>query len=218
MDAQSLRDALRAVREGMAQDDAVRLHRAVSWLRCAEDYRQSDEDMSLIAGWIAFNACYAIDDSDPDHQAREDFKSFSQKLCEVDSQKQIYNLLWLKYSQFIKALIDNQFVFAPFWQAQRDGGGEWRSSFNQSKSRALRALANNDTSQLLSIVLDRLYVLRNQLIHGGATHSSKVNRGQVRDGKNLLLELMPIIIQLMMENTALDWGKIYFPVVEAPDT
>ncbi|WP_425067816.1 hypothetical protein [Reyranella sp.] len=38
-------------------------------------------------------------------------------------------------------------------------------------------------------ILDRLYVLRNQLLHGGATWNSSVNRSQVRDGAAVLSRL-----------------------------
>ena len=34
---------------------------------------------------------------------------------------------------------------------------------------------------VLSIVLSRIYTLRNQLVHGGATWDSSVNREQLRD-------------------------------------
>jgi len=57
-------------------------------------------------------------------------------------------------------------------------------------------------------------VLRNQLIHGGATYKSQVNRAQVRDGGNILLALLPVVIELMMQHPNNDWGKIYFPPVE----
>lgn len=40
--------------------------------------------------------------------------------------------------------------------------------------------------RLLSIVLDRLSVLRNQRIHGGATWASAVNHAQVKDGADIL--------------------------------
>ena len=46
---------------------------------------------------------------------------------------------------------------------------------------------------VLSIVFDRLYVLRNQLVHGGATWNSQVNRQQLRDGVAILGTLVPLI-------------------------
>ena len=50
------------------------------------------------------------------------------------------------------------------------------------------------------MVFDRLYVLRNQLVHGGATWNSSVNRAQVRDGAAILGFLLPVFVDLMMDN------------------
>ena len=77
---------------------------------------------------------------------------------------------------------------------------------------AHKALKDKNTELLLSIILDRLYVLRNQLVHGGATYKSKVNRAQVKTGKNLLLELIPLFVEIMFNEA--DWGTIYFPVMD----
>lgn len=41
---------------------------------------------------------------------------------------------------------------------------------------------------------DRLYVLRNQIFHGGATFNSKANRDQLRDACDILGDLFPAII------------------------
>lgn len=69
------------------------------------------------------------------------------------------------------------------------------------------------TATVLGIVLDRLYVLRNQLIHGGATWNSRVNRAQVRDGVNLMEALVPLIIEFMLDHPELDFGGIAYPVL-----
>jgi hypothetical protein len=41
-----------------------------------------------------------------------------------------------------------------------------------------------------------------------------VNRDQLRDGGNLLGKLVPLIIELMMDNPATLWGDACFPVVK----
>ncbi len=51
---------------------------------------------------------------------------------------------------------------------------------------------------IISILLDRLYVLCNQLVHGGSTWKSKVNRDQVRDGYRILEDIIPAIIHVIM--------------------
>jgi hypothetical protein len=55
--------------------------------------------------------------------------------------------------------------------------------------------------------------LRNQLVHGGSTWNSGINRTQVRDGAAILGFLMPVFADLMMDNPHQDWGKPFYPVV-----
>lgn len=71
-----------------------------------------------------------------------------------------------------------------------------------------------DTPTLLSILFGRLYVLRNQLVHGGATWNSSANRAQVRDGGALLGCLLPLFIDLMMDNPGHEWPMPNYPVVD----
>ena len=87
--------------------------------------------------------------------------------------------------------------------------------FRENYRRAAElALAGGDTLQVFSIVLARLYVLRNQLLHGGATWNGAVNRAQVRDCANLLGKLVPIVIEIMMDHPKHDWGAATYPVVK----
>lgn len=207
-----LKEQLRNQRDTMTSAHATRLHRAVSWLGCAEKYND-DDDIGFISMWIAFNACYGIEGETEMLSERDSFSKFINQLVELDKDKKIHDCLWLNYSKFVKALVKNQYVYAPFWKSQRAGDEKWLESFDKTNKLAMTALANSDVPLLLGVVLDRLYVLRNQLMHGGATYKSKVNRDQVKDGKRMLMELLPIIINIMMEQKDRDWGEIYFPVV-----
>jgi hypothetical protein len=89
----------------------------------------------------------------------------------------------------------------------------WRASFNQSSVEALNYLSRKKVAPLFSIVLDRLYVLRNQVLQGGATFQSQVNREQVEDGVALLSNIMPIIVRIMLSSSDEDWGDIAYPVI-----
>jgi len=80
--------------------------------------------------------------------------------------------------------------------------------------RAHRALAERDTVTVLGVVLSRIYTLRNQLMHGGATWNSSVNREQIRDCTNLLGKLVPLVIEIMLDHPETRWGDACYPVVE----
>ena len=89
---------------------------------------------------------------------------------------------------------------------------DWQASFTKARRRARIALEKEDTAKLLSIIIDRLYVLRNQLFHGGATYRGAVNRDQISDARGLLIDLIPTIIETMFNKA--DWGDIYYPVID----
>lgn len=191
----------------------VRLHRAVSWVKSAEKYEQ-DEDIAFSSYWIAFNACYAQNGISRDETERHKLKQFLNKLIQHDTEQHIYHCLWYNYSDYIRGLVNNHYLFPLFWESLHNPKIDWKPRFEHSKKQAFQALANNETQYLLGIAFDRLYTLRNQIIHGGATYQSSINRQQLRDSVAFMKNIMPFIIQIIIENPAVDWGKIFYPPVE----
>jgi len=190
----------------------IRLHRAISWLKSAE--KQDDNlDVKFISLWIAFNACYAVDlngiSSKPEKAKLRDFTS---SLVQFDSSR-LYNLFWEKYSGPVRVLIENKFVFEKFWEFNRGDIDNYENSFNKSIATALTCLSKENIEGLMEIVLERLYTLRNSIMHGGSTYNSKLNRAQLKDACNIMQLLVPIIIDIMLENNEHDWGEIAYPVV-----
>jgi len=56
-------------------------------------------------------------------------------------------------------------------------------------------------------------MLRNQLIHGGATWQSAVNRDQIRDAVAILSKFVPIVINFMKDNSNELWGEANYPLI-----
>ena len=193
----------------------LRIHRALSWLDRAEQC--SDLDGRFIFLWIAFNAAYACEiDERQRLSEQETFKAFLQKLCVLDQSKRIDELVWQEFSGSIRVLLDNPYVFQSFWEFQtgKIEEAEWKKRFANGKRAAQQALAGGETPQLLGVLFNRIYTLRNQLIHGGATWNGSVNREQLRDCASLLGKLVPLIIELMMDNTNTLWGDACYPVLD----
>ena len=210
-----LKQRHRQVRDGHPASLTLRVHRALSWLNRAE--QAEDVDGKFIFLWIAFNAAYAQELDDNDRTSdKATFKAFLQKLCDLDASKRIDELIWKEFSGSIRTLLDNPYVFNPFWEFQRGriDESEWKDRFASAKKSAQSALANGNTPMLLWLVFNRLYTLRNQLIHGGATWDGKVNRDQLRDCTRLLGKLVPVIIAVMMDNPNAMWGDAVYPVVD----
>jgi hypothetical protein len=205
----------RAQRAAFPEAMGLRVHRAISWLGRA-GAEKADADVRFILLWIGFNAAYASDLEASSSSERGSFGAFFDTLVSLDSSHRIYDAVWARFSQEIRLLLANKYVFAPFWHQQNGVGGyeDWEKRLATSQRLITSAIKEFDTSRILSVVFDRLYVLRNQLLHGGATWNSSVNRSQVRDGSAVLSWLLPIFIDIMMENPSRDWGRPFYPVVE----
>jgi len=214
-DYATLKDKQRSIRESFSPALSLRTHRALSWLNRAEQETE-DEDARFLFLWIAFNAAYANEAREiVDFGERELLNRFLQRLVESDHDRLLHEIVWDQFSSSIRVLIDNHYVYQPFWRYQAGliEESEWKAAFEKSKAAAHRALGHMDTTKVLGIIFDRLYTLRNQMVHGGSTWNSSVNRAQMRDGCNILGELVPTIIHLMMVNYNQVWGDACYPVV-----
>jgi hypothetical protein len=205
----------RRIRDSFPADLALRVHRSLSWLDRGE---QSSEDLDaqFIFLWIGFNAAYAADiDASPQGE-RGRFGTFFKQLVSLDINSSIYDAVWNNYTSEVKLIANNRYVFSPFWSYQNGDPTykDWEKRLLTSKVFFERAIKKEATADILSVLFDRLYVLRNQLIHGGATWNSKINRDQLKDATSILLTLLPIFIDLMMGNPEVVWGAPYYPVVD----
>lgn len=209
-----LRERFKALpQESTADAWRVRIHRALSWLARA-DAEPDDPDARFLFLWIALNAAYAREIGLGETE-RDRLREFLARLVALDKGGRLHLALFGQFSGPIRTLIENKHVYQPFWAAQQawDQTDAWREGFEAGKRAALHALMDKDTAKVLSIVFDRLYVLRNQLVHGGATWNSGVNRQQVKDGAAILTVLVPLILELMLGHPDHDHGEILYPVV-----
>ena len=201
--------------EGLPDHLRLRLRRAISWVERAER-DGSDFDAAFVFYWISFNAAYAEDRPEgyekTEAEARNRFLGLA---IEMDSGRRIHPVVWQRLAGPIRSLINNRYVFQPFWKHHNlvPGHEDWEGLFERSKEIAANALERRDTLAVLRIVFDRLYVLRNQILHGGSTWNGSVNRGQVQAGALIMAFLIPLFIDLMMENPSVDWGSPHYPPV-----
>ncbi|MXZ90769.1 MAG: hypothetical protein F4W95_05490 [Chloroflexi bacterium] len=186
------------------------MRRAISWLARAEQERD-DPDAAFIFYWISFNALYSIDrPASYKYVERSAIRDYFQKIVSIDIDDVLYDSVWEKFTGPIRVLLDNQYVFNPFWLSsdRERADADWRRQFNNKLSSIHRALGNRsrNTTVILNELFDRLYVLRSQLIHGGATWQGRVNRSQVQDGAAIMAFLVPHFINLMLDKPDDNWG------------
>ena len=208
-----LKERHRQVRDGQPEALRLRIHRALSWLMRAER-EAGDEDARFVFQWIALNAAFAREFSREETE-RERVRGFIGTLVALDADKRLHRALFQQFTGPVRTLIDNRFTFEPFWTALRthDPSERWKQSFDSAKKAAMASVMGGDTATVLGIVFDRLYVLRNQLVHGGATWNGQTNRAQVGDAAAILGTLVPLIVEIMMEHPTQDYGDVLYPVV-----
>ena len=205
----------------------LRLRRALSWLERAEKaHHDGDHDTAFILYWIAFNAAYGQTGSAADGEQREHViqQAYFGKIAGLDPSLR-ETLASQEMWDAICALLNSKYVYEPFWRHHNGmpGNRDWEARFRQrtytswSAMRRLRATtiaADENVVSVLREVFERLYTLRNQLLHGGATWNSSVNRHQVETGTVIMTALMPRFIEAMIENPDTDWGTPRYPVVK----
>ena len=105
-------------------------------------------------------------DSESDH-----FRTFLRNIVENATNRILERIVWDEFSGPIRVLLMNAYVFRPFWRAVwgLEPDGAWRQRFAARKRAAASALVRRDIFTVLGVVFDRLYTLRNQVFHCGAT-------------------------------------------------
>lgn len=199
----------------------LRLRRATSWsLRGEEEEEKGDVDSAFVFYWIAFNALYAEDTADysesSEQEALQRYLSKADYLDKQAEQPRIYKaLMW--HVNDVRELLDNEYIFRDFWKHQNGVPGfeHWKRRFEREKEES--SFTTRDVGNVLRKLFERLYVLRNQMVHGGATWGGQVNRAQVTVGAKLMKLLLPTFVALMLDNPNYEWGKPYYPVVNEPD-
>lgn len=198
----------------------LRIYRAISWVARAERETAkdpADHDTAFVFLWVALNAAYAVDNpyADPLSE-RAQFKTFIQKAVDVDERGAVREYT-LANSETIGSLVDSRYLFMPFWDFQNEipGSHDWQSRLATETRATRRYFREGAAVDILVILFDRLYVLRNQLVHGAATWNSIANRAQVENGASIMAYLIPVFIDLMMDNPEEFTGRPYYPFVES---
>ena len=207
--AAALRERFKAIPEGRRaanQAFSVRVWRGLSWLERSEAV--GDLEGKFISLWISFNAIYGhLDDDGRNAKDHASWQSFLARMVEHDGEDRLGTIIRNEQISILR-LIDNQYIFRPFWI----GHDNWKDKFQKSVRYVLRCYQNNGVVGILQELFERLYVLRAQVFHGAATSGSKLNRRQINTGTEILVALIPAMIAIMIDaGPEVDWGEVCFP-------
>lgn len=202
----------------------VRLTRAETWWRRGEELRETgDLDLAFVLYWTAFNAAYArdvpADFPDKKEPDRTVVGQFLRSLVALDSRGAIHDAISGPLWRYIGSVLDNEYLFSWFWHFANGvpDSADWEARQRGINRAAREALWKRKTGKTLTILFQRLYTLRNQLMHGGARWQSRRNRDSVENATPIMRHLVPMFLDLIRSHPEQDWGQPYYrPGLELP--
>jgi len=197
------------------QPTPIRFHRACSWMARVEQMPEGqDHDLGLVSLWIAFNALYGQWDSQkreprPD---RESWRTFIDRILKLDGGGHVAGALQ-EHKKLVISLLDDEYLSGYFWQ---------EPSFNRARQ-SRRAAHDAHTwyieerwTMVLDQILERVYLMRCQLVHGAAAYGGKLNRTSLKRCVMMMQRLLPAFLSVWIDHGAdEDWGPMCYPPMGA---
>ena len=192
------------------QDFAIRVWRALSWLERAESLAGLDYEGRFISCWIALNALNALygrlDDHGKPWGDREALSTYVAQSWRLDNQQRLHRILGKRELHIIK-LIGDKHLSIEFWNEGHPGERRVQREFKQASV----TFRSRNRLPILKKLFERLYVMRVQVFHGASTKGSKLNRRTLQRSATILLDMLPIFIQIMLEaGLQHEWGRVCF--------
>jgi N-acetylglutamate synthase-like GNAT family acetyltransferase len=189
----------------------VRVHRAFSWLARVEQIASGEDlDLALICRWVAFDSLYGQWDQKagepmPD---RDCWRRFMDRVLALDSDECVSRTL-LDHKRLTLALLDDQYLSDHFWVQPSDGrSGRAR----RAKFEAQTWFLERRWAAILDHLIDRIYLMRCQLMHGAATFGGNLNRDSLRRCSTMLAHLVQATLLVIVDQGAdEDWGAMCYP-------
>ncbi|MBG79801.1 MAG: hypothetical protein CMJ39_03700 [Phycisphaerae bacterium] len=207
------RDCL--IEQGEHEAIRIRLHRALSWLKRAEECDADDYDGRVIFSWIALNSLYGESatpgvDQDKEWQVRA---AFLEAMVEGDANGRIQSWLKPMRSQCDR-ILSEEHLYAFYWSDPSPEQARRARSTPRTVGRHY-----HDREEVIKVLLpmiDRISLLRNQLMHGLATCGSSVNRHIVEPCADLIEGLVGVLLQMIIEDGLWECEEAWDPVPYPP--
>lgn len=201
---------------GGEQPTSIRFHRACSWIdRVEKNAECEDYDVDLVCLWIAFNSLYGQWDEKtreprPD---RERWRAFVDSILRLDETGYVAASL-VEHKRLVMTLLEDEYLSSYFW---KEPGAKRAGQSKKSKYNAQSWYIEKRWVKVLDELLERLYLMRCQLVHGAATHTGKLNRTSLTRCAWMMQRLLPAFLMVWIEHGAdEDWGPMCYPPLGKP--
>lgn len=190
-------------------DNAIRMHRAISWLFACEE--QANDDLAFLSAWIGFNSCYSVPPKNSGEKEYDRISDFLIDILRMDRANIVTSYVFDEQVGLIDGLMNNQYLFRNFWISIHNQEEGWEQEYNTTNALMQKHRDSKNSLDHCNDILMRVYVLRNQVIHGAATYESSMNRDQMHDCMIFMRGFLLRIINVMISKYKHDWGQINYP-------
>ncbi len=191
----------------------VRLTRCLSWLEHVDETElegRESADSRLVFGWIALNALYGQWDLEQQRHAdnSKSLRDFIGVICRADSSGEI-DRVFVRSRELIRTIGRDEGLTREWWMTPSP---DVPSGKHADGDHILDWYGQGHSSRALHRLLDRIYVARCQLVHGGSTCGSALNRGAVDSCADLLVPLVLAIASVIIRDCADEsWPSPCYP-------
>ena len=190
----------------------LRIQRALSWLKKAA-YSQDDVDIQFLSLWISLNAIYVTETAE---DASIQLNTCLQRIYQQDHDQKINHFIWHSISDQVQRVLDNPYTFQDYWEYKNQKITQltWKTHFEVEKQRIFKAFKYKEGQTILNLLFERMLTLRNQMLLGGNSYKSAINRQQLKDSCHILLVLIPAFLQVLIENAkCLEFDRPFYPIM-----
>lgn len=194
-----------------------RLHRAESWIDRAKSLKEQEWDEGpFIFYWIAFNALYGQHNERRETDSK-DIEKFLKRICKLDQEDGSLSLILgnIHIKRKTESLLNNQFLSEIYWK-EKGRSRNFKLNQDSNRKKAQNTYKRRELDEL-TILFERLRVLRNQIIHGCSTDKSHSNKGSLRPALIIMKELVPQFLKIFKDHGQREkWGKVPYPRSNSP--
>lgn len=188
----------------------IRIHRACSWVQCVEESADAALDERLVFQWVALNALYGQWDNTrreplPDGKTSS---AFFDLLFRIDCDGRLSELL-TNERVLVMSIFEDPYLSGYFWEDPSAGRAKQTMS---TRRKANTWYLEARWKMVLDRLVERIYLLRCQIVHGAATCGGKLNRPAVRRCSSMLEKLLHTCLVIIIDHgSEHDWGNLCYP-------
>ena len=114
-----------------------------------------------------------------------------------------------QHRALVLAIFGDEFLARFFWD---DPGEDRARSYQRATARAEIWLNGGQYRLVMDHLLERVHLLRDQLVNGAATSGGRLNRAALARCAELMDALLPAIATVIIDHgTGEDWGVLCYP-------